>query len=165
MGNEQPITPSLLSEDELVREFRQLRANEREVSYERRLMHGRIDVVRAEILNRVAATEVRSDSLEGMVARLSTALAHAGPPDIEGELAKLGAQAASDVETRFPDLEEALPDLAEMTEEELAGTVLALGRRERAISARRQDIIRRLDLVREERVARLQNAYAQQEEA
>jgi hypothetical protein len=165
MGDEDQITPALLSEDDLVREFRKLRADEHDVSYERRLMHGRIDVVRAEILNRMAESETRSDSLEGMVARLSLALAHAGPPDIEGELAKLGAEAASDVEARFPDLEEALPDLAEMSEEELAGTVLALGRRERAISARRQQIIRRLDLVRAERVARLQNAYADVEEA
>ncbi len=122
-------------------------------------------MVRAEISNRIAATGTRSDSLEAMIERLSSALAHSGPPDIEGELARLGATAAPDVETRFPRLESELPDLAEATEEELAGVVLALGRRERQISAQRQEILRRLDLVRAERVVRFQSAYADAGEA
>ncbi len=165
MAAEQPITPSLLSDDDLAREFRELRAREHEVSYTRRLMHGRIDVVRAEISARVAEAGTRSDSIERMVERLSSALAHSGPPDIAGELATLGAEAAPDVETRFPHLENDLPDLAELTEEELAGAILALGRREREISAGRQEILRRLDLVRAERVVRLQSAYGEPEEA
>ena len=159
MKESRQIAPSALTAAELEAEFHELRAAERDVSYQRRLMHGRIDVIRAEISTRVTADGPRSDSLQDMVERLSTALTHSGPPDIVGELEKLGAKADSGVEIRFPGLESELPDLVELTEEELAGMVLALCRREREISARRQEVLRRLDLVRGERVARLQTTY------
>ena len=42
-----------LTDDELRDRIREVKRDEEQVSYERRLLHGRIDVVRSEILARI----------------------------------------------------------------------------------------------------------------
>ena len=42
-----------LSDDELKRLIEQLEEEERDVSYRRRLLHGKIDILRAELVNRL----------------------------------------------------------------------------------------------------------------
>ena len=42
-----------LSDDELKKEIDQLKEQEREISYQRRILHGKIDILRAELVNRL----------------------------------------------------------------------------------------------------------------
>jgi hypothetical protein len=49
-----------LSDDELKKLIDELQAEEREVSYRRRLLHGKIDILRAELVARLAKSGGRS---------------------------------------------------------------------------------------------------------
>ena len=49
-----------LSDEELKRLIEELQAEEQEVSYRRRLLHGKIDILRAELVSRLQQTEGRS---------------------------------------------------------------------------------------------------------
>ena len=42
-----------LSDDDLKKEIDQLKEQEREISYQRRILHGKIDILRAELVNRL----------------------------------------------------------------------------------------------------------------
>jgi hypothetical protein len=42
-----------LSDDDLKREIDQLKEQEREISYQRRILHGKIDILRAELVARL----------------------------------------------------------------------------------------------------------------
>jgi len=153
------------SDDELRDRIREVKREEEQISYERRLLHGRIDVVRSEILTRIerrAGVEHHdADPLQDLVRRLSDALTHTGPPPIDDELAKLGADegdaapAAADAD----ELEE-LPELTALEDAELTQLVRALTAREQRTSARRQELHRELDKLRAEHVARLQERFA-----
>jgi hypothetical protein len=153
------------SDDELRDRIREVKREEEQISYERRLLHGRIDVVRSEILTRIerrAGVEHHdADPLQDLVRRLSDALTHTGPPPIDDELAKLGADegdaapAAADTD----ELEE-LPELTALEDAELTQLVRALTAREQRTSARRQELHRELDKLRAEHVARLQERFA-----
>ena len=50
-----PDLPSL-SDDELKKEIDQLKEQEREISYQRRILHGKIDILRAELVARLQKT-------------------------------------------------------------------------------------------------------------
>ena len=70
-----------LSDDDLKRLIDELTAEEQEISYQRRLLHGKIDILRAELVARLQKTEGRSilDQLD--VDRLTEILtAKAAPP-------------------------------------------------------------------------------------
>jgi hypothetical protein len=54
-----PDLPSL-SDDELKRLIDELKQEEHEVSYRRRILHGKIDILRAELVARLQKTEGRS---------------------------------------------------------------------------------------------------------
>jgi len=45
-----------LSDDELKKEIDQLKEQEREISYQRRILHGKIDILRAELVARLQKT-------------------------------------------------------------------------------------------------------------
>ena len=47
------MSDSSFSDDELRDRIREVKRDEEQVSYERRMLHGRIDVVRSEILARI----------------------------------------------------------------------------------------------------------------
>jgi anti-sigma-K factor RsiG len=154
------------SDDELRDRIREVKREEEQISYERRLLHGRIDVVRSEILTRIerrAGVEQHdADPLEELVRRLSDALTHTGPPPIDDELAKLGAADDEDAATLAADddsLEE-LPELTALEDAELTHLVRVLTAREQRTSARRQELHRELDKLRAEHVARLQERFA-----
>ena len=154
-----------LSDDELRDRIREVKREEEQVSYERRLLHGRIDVVRSEILTRIdrrAGVEHHdADPLQDLVRRLSDALTHTGPPPIDDELARLGAEEedADDIAADDAPLEE-LPELTALGDGELTHLVRVLTVRERRTSARRQELHRELDRLRAEHVARLQERFA-----
>ena len=142
-----------------------MKRDEEQVSYERRLLHGRIDVVRSEILARIdrraGVEHDDADPLQDLVRRLSDALTHTGPPPIDDELARLGAEEedAADVAADDTPLEE-LPKLTALEDGELTHLVRVLTLRERRASARRQELHRELDRLRAEHVARLQERFA-----
>jgi hypothetical protein len=79
-----PDFPDLasLSDAELRQLIRDLVQEEHEVSYRRRLLHGRIDILRAELVARLQETEGKSILEEVDVDRLTAILtAKAPPPD------------------------------------------------------------------------------------
>ena len=51
-----------MSDDELKRLIDSLTDEEREVSYRRRLLHGKIDILRAELVNRLKSHRERGDA-------------------------------------------------------------------------------------------------------
>jgi hypothetical protein len=71
-----------LSDDELKALIERFVREEEEVSYRRRLLHGKIDILRAELVDRVKRRETGSDSTlsEIDIDRLTDILAHRGPP-------------------------------------------------------------------------------------
>ena len=156
------MSDSSFSDDELRDRIREVKRDEEQVSYERRMLHGRIDVVRSEILARVdrrTGVEESSDDLADLVRRLSDALTHTGPPPIDEELERFGA---SDELSDQPgdDTIEELPELAPLADEELTHLVRVLMAHEARTSARRQELHRELDKLRAEHVARLQERFA-----
>ena len=54
---------SAMSNQELKELISQLTDDERQVSYQRRLLHGKIDILRAELVNRLKAKREGGDSL------------------------------------------------------------------------------------------------------
>jgi hypothetical protein len=156
-----------LSDEALREQMRAAKQEEEQVSFERRMLHGRIDVVRAEIQARIERRDGhgldRVHDLQDLVTRLTTALTHEGPPPIDDELARFGADADAE-EADEVDLDE-LPELGEMDDAELTAMVRALVARERRTSARRQALHRELDRLRAEHVSRLQERYADEAEA
>jgi hypothetical protein len=70
-----------LSDDELKRLIDDLETEEREVSYQRRLLHGKIDILRAELVARLQKSGGRSVLDQVDVDRLTEILAgKASPP-------------------------------------------------------------------------------------
>ena len=49
-----------LSDDDLKKEIDQLKEQEREISYQRRILHGKIDILRAELVARLKETGGKS---------------------------------------------------------------------------------------------------------
>ena len=156
-----------LSEEELRERLRAVRSEEADVSYERRLLHGKIDVLRSEVRQRMhhGAGEPGADSeaLESLLGRLTDVLVHKGPPPIEAELHELGLDDEDETAPtpQVPPAEE-LPAFDSLSDDELGALVRALVHRERDVSARRRDLHRTLDRLKGEQVARLQRRYAGQ---
>ena len=157
------VDPQALSDDELKARIRAIREEEEAVSYERRLLHGRIDVLRSEILARIAGQSGDAPSAsaaaahESLLDRLTDVLAHKGPPPIDEELDRLGADDHG--ATIAGELDE-LPELGTLSDDELAAHVHTLARRERIVSDRRQVLHAEIEGLRAEHVARLRRQYA-----
>ena len=71
-----------ISDDELKALIERYVHEEEEVSYRRRLLHGKIDILRAELVDRVKRREAGSSTAlsEIDIDRLTEILAHRGPP-------------------------------------------------------------------------------------
>jgi hypothetical protein len=73
-----------LSDDDLKREIDKLKEQEREISYQRRILHGKIDILRAELVARLQKTGGRGVLESVDVESLTAILAgKAAPPDEE----------------------------------------------------------------------------------
>jgi hypothetical protein len=68
------------SDEELKRLIDTYTREEQEVSYRRRILHGKIDILRAELVARLQKTEGRSVLEQVDVARLTEILATKAPP-------------------------------------------------------------------------------------
>jgi hypothetical protein len=69
-----------LSDPELKQLIDDLEKEEADISYRRRILHGKIDILRAELVNRLQASEGRSVLEEVDVERLASILASKAPP-------------------------------------------------------------------------------------
>ena len=77
-----------LTDQELKDLIQQLSQEEDEVSYRRRMLHGKIDILRAELVNRLRVKHTSGDEIfsGSDVERLTQILAgHAAPPPSEAE--------------------------------------------------------------------------------
>ena len=73
-----------LSDEDLKRQIDDLTKEEQEISFQRRLLHGRIDILRAEVVARLQKSGGRSVLDRVDVDSLSAILAgKAAPPDLE----------------------------------------------------------------------------------
>ena len=70
-----------LSDEELKKLIDDLGAQELEVSYQRRILHGKIDILRAELVARLQVSGGRSVLNEEHVARLTDILTGKAAPD------------------------------------------------------------------------------------
>ncbi|MBE0429305.1 MAG: hypothetical protein IBX61_05475 [Thermoleophilia bacterium] len=70
-----------LSDQELKSLIRDLVSQEQEISYQRRLLHGKIDILRAELVQRLSGKRSSGESLISAedVSRLSEILSHGEP--------------------------------------------------------------------------------------
>jgi len=174
------LPESGLTDEALRDRIREVKREEESISYERRMLHGKIDVVRSEIIARMkrgsgdapegadsleglvkrgsGPAPAGEDSLESLVGRLTDALTHTGPPPLDDELARFGH--ADDPAGDDDAVTDVLPELGTMTDSELTALVKALTARERRTSARRQELHRELDRLRSDHVARLQQKYS-----
>jgi len=84
---EQETFPDLgsLSDEELKRLIDELTREEHEISYRRRLLHGKIDILRAELVNRLRQKRERGEAVitGGDVERLTDILAGRAPDNDE----------------------------------------------------------------------------------
>jgi hypothetical protein len=69
-----------LSDEELKQLIGELQKEEQEVSYRRRLLHGKIDILRAELVARLQKSQGRSVLDDVDVERLTEILAAKAPP-------------------------------------------------------------------------------------
>jgi hypothetical protein len=69
-----------LSDDELKRLIEELETEEREISYRRRILHGKIDILRAELVTRLKESGGRSVLDQVDVARLTEILTGKAAP-------------------------------------------------------------------------------------
>ena len=76
-----------LSDQELKELIRQLSEEEQELSFRRRILHGRIDILRAELVNRLRRKHAEGESvISGSdVRQLTAILAGKGVPDADIE--------------------------------------------------------------------------------
>ena len=72
-----------LSDDDLKKLIEDLQREEQEVSYRRRLLHGKIDILRAELVSRLKQSEGRSVLEQVDVERLTEILAGKSAPTAE----------------------------------------------------------------------------------
>jgi hypothetical protein len=71
-----------LSDDDLKREIDRLKEQEREVSYQRRILHGKIDILRAELVARLQKTGGKGALGQADVESLSAILAGKATPSL-----------------------------------------------------------------------------------
>ena len=76
-----------LSDQELKDLIQDLTEQEEEVSYQRRILHGKIDILRAELVNRLRKKRVEGESVitGDDVRQLTDILAGRGMPETEGD--------------------------------------------------------------------------------
>jgi hypothetical protein len=74
-----------LSHDDLKQEIDKLKEQEREISYQRRILHGKIDILRAELVARLQKDGGKGvlDSVD--VDSLTAILSGKSTPDLQGE--------------------------------------------------------------------------------
>lgn len=141
-----------MSDAELKGLIGELASEEQEISYGRRILHGKIDLLRAELVNRLrarhdAGTEAITDADVAKLTDLITAAESEAAPG--GQLA--GAEPATAVSTQS----EPFPDLGALSDSELKELIRKLTDEEREISYQRRILHGKIDILRAELVNRM----------
>lgn len=151
-----PDRISGLSLDDLRAARRQAETEEQELSYVRRLLHGRIDIIRAE-LNR------RSGEGEGLIDELPSILSDENPRSGGGsrfvsvEAPKAGTFAA-DAGLAISETTEL--NLATASDDQLTNAIESLISHERSVSSARNDVHRQIDAYSSELTRRYRDGSA-----
>jgi hypothetical protein len=131
---------STLTDEELHERIRELEREEDSISYRRRVLHGRIDILRAEYVSR----------LRSQLDEAGTVSTH-GPERLERSI----YEGTGDVP---PEHElEPLPDLASLSDDVLRSTIHELEVEEDDISLRRRFLHGQIDILRAARYERLRS--------
>ncbi len=125
-----------LADDELHELLRALEEREDDLSRRRRLLHGRIDILRGE----------RTERLKVQVAAGTVDLP--SPSSLERPLYSGTGELTEESEI------DVLPDLASLSDDALRGTIRELEREEDDVSLERRVVHAQIDIVRAERVKR-----------
>ena len=132
---------STLTDDELQTRIRELEQEEDSISFRRRVLHGRIDVLRAEYVQRLRA---HVDDHDDVIAA-----------EAPGALVRSIYDGTGEVP---PEHElEPLPDLATLTDADLRTMIRELEREEDDISLRRRFLHGQIDILRAARYDRLRS--------
>lgn len=147
-----------MSDAELKGLIGELATSEQDISYNRRILHGKIDLLRAELVNRLRARhdEGKESITDADVAKLTdliTASAE-GESSPGGQLAEGGdsGKGAAQVGTTQMD---SFPDLGTLTDPELKELIRTLTDEEREISYQRRILHGKIDILRAELVNRM----------
>ncbi|MFY9487262.1 MAG: hypothetical protein WAP35_01005 [Solirubrobacterales bacterium] len=138
-----------MSDAELKGQIGELASGEQEISYNRRILHGKIDLLRAELVNRLrerhsAGTESITDA---DVAKLTDLMTSGVDADLDPELEDPGETNAAQTES--------FPDLGSLTDGELKDLIRTLTQGEREISYKRRILHGKIDILRAELVNRM----------
>lgn len=143
-----------MSDAELKGLIGELASTEQEISYSRRILHGKIDLLRAELVNRLRARhDAGQESItDADVAKLTELItttesdASPGGPLAEGEPESSAAAASAG---------EGFPDLSALSDVELKELIRKLTEEEREISYQRRILHGKIDILRAELVNRM----------
>lgn len=141
-----------MSDTELKGLIGELAAGEQEISYNRRILHGKIDLLRAELVNRLrerhtAGTEAISDA---DVAKL-TDLMTSGWDSSEFATGNSPVNSSKKGDTQM----DSFPDLGSLNDVELKEVIRTLTEDEREISYKRRILHGKIDILRAELVNRM----------
>jgi len=131
---------STLSDDDLQARIRELEVEEDAISFRRRVLHGRIDILRAEYV-----TRLRAQVSEG-----GTVPAH-GVERLERPIYEGSGDVPEEHEL------EPLPDMAQVSDADLRGMIRELEHEEDDISLRRRFLQGQIDIFRAARYERLRS--------
>jgi hypothetical protein len=142
-----------MSDTELKGLIGELATNEQDISYNRRILHGKIDLLRAELVNRLRSRheEGKEAITDADVAQLTDLITAAAAEDTAP-----GAQLAEAEEISTGSLKmETFPDLGTLTDPELKDLIRTLTDEEREISYQRRILHGKIDILRAELVNRM----------
>lgn len=142
-----------MSDAELKSLIGELASTEQDISYGRRILHGKIDLLRAELVNRLRARhDAGAESItDADVAKLTDLIAAAA----EGEGSGAELADASDEEVTAPTQMDSFPDLGALDDPQLKEMIRTLTDEEREISYQRRILHGKIDILRAELVNRM----------
>jgi hypothetical protein len=141
-----------MSDAELKGLIGDLATNEQDISYNRRILHGKIDLLRAELVNRLRARhDAGKESItDADVAKLTELItANDGESSVGGQLAGGSDSGKKSTQT------DSFPDLGALTDPELKELIRTLTDEEREISYQRRILHGKIDILRAELVNRM----------
>lgn len=135
-------------------------AEEAQLSYLRRLLHGRLDILRAELERRASGGD---RGVSGLLATLPEILSSGEPGRFNAVPRRLLPEQADHQRRRVERLvsDETIARLPELGTDELARAVEALSREEATVSSHRRAVQRVVDALRGELTRRYQEGTAQ----
>lgn len=150
-----------MSDAELKGLIGELATDEQDISYGRRILHGKIDLLRAELVNRLRARHDAGEEAitDADVAKLTDLITSAAEGDNTpgGQLADATRAAKSAAQS------EAFPDLGALNDPELKELIRTLTDEEREISYQRRILHGKIDILRAELVNRMRTQRSEGE--